>query len=65
MTLQSLLFKVKKYRLRKFSKNYDKQELQKYFALQKNPKTMLINKGLYEYGYFNFTFLDNMLSLIV
>ncbi|MGC9151781.1 MAG: hypothetical protein ACP5F6_08485 [Microbacter sp.] len=26
---------------------------------------MLINKGLYEFGYFNFTFLDNMLSLIV
>ena len=35
-------------------------------SLQKKPdKVMLINEGLYEYGYFNACFLENMMSLMV
>ncbi len=51
--------------------NYRKQigVLFTYFSCLKRPplggKIMLIDKGLYEYGYFNACFLENMMSLMV
>jgi hypothetical protein len=47
-----------------FAKNYCKSNLlQK--SKSKNAKFITICKGSYEYGYFNFTFLDNMLSSVI
>lgn len=62
--MQKIISKIKKYRLRKFALGYNKQKLQKQFK-KKCSKIMLINKGLYEYAYFDVAFLHNMLSLIV
>jgi hypothetical protein len=42
----------------------NKQKLLKNFE-RKNAKIVLINKGWYEYGYFNSAFLNNMLSLAI
>lgn len=60
-----LLLKIRQYRVRRFIDTYDKQKLEKQFHQSINPTMIVIKKGLYEYGYFNFTFLNNMLSLIV
>jgi hypothetical protein len=57
--------KYQKFRIRQFAKKYNKQALTKKYQYQKRPQLMLINHGLYEYGYFNFTFLANMLSSLI
>ena len=62
--VRKLISKIQRYDIRNFAANYDKQELQR--KLTKNKaKIMLINKGTYEYGYFNFAFAGNMISLIL
>lgn len=63
--IQSLNLKIRKYKLRRFIQTYDKQLLIQRAQKYKSQKVVLINQGLYEYGYFNFAFLDNMLSLII
>jgi len=62
--MQKIISKIKEYRLCKFESGYNKQVLQNKFQ-KKCSKTILINKGLYEYAYFDIAFLHNMLSLIV
>jgi len=59
-----LISKIQRYRIRNFAVNYDKAELQRKLAKNK-AKVMLISKGTYEYGYFNFAFASNMISLIL
>ncbi len=59
-SIEKILHKIKRYQVKHFADTYNKQDLSKH-----NKKVMLIDKGMYEYGYFNFTFLDNMLSLII
>jgi hypothetical protein len=60
-----LFSKIEKYKLRRFVATFNKQTFEKRNLKKKNQKVMLINQGMHEYGYFNFTFLNNMLSLIV
>jgi len=65
INFRNILLKIKKVRQQNFIVNCDTKKLKKKFQNGKSQKVMLINKGSYEYGYFNFTFLDNMLSSIV
>ncbi|MCL1868325.1 MAG: hypothetical protein FWF72_05200 [Paludibacter sp.] len=56
--------KFQRHQIRNFAANYNKQKL--HSKLTKNKaKIILINKGIYDYAYFNFAFVNNMISLIL
>lgn len=64
MNIKHILSKIKRMRMRRFAQKYDIDKLAEKLAKRK-AKVMLIDKGYYEYGYFNFAFLNNMVSLII
>lgn len=63
--LESFISTVKKIKLKLFIETYDKEKIQHRILKKKHPKIMYIDKGLYDYAYFDVAFLNNMLSLIV
>jgi len=64
MRINKIINKLRRWRVRCFAATYSKSQLEQKLK-KRNAKVMLINKGMYEYAYFNFTFLDNMLSSII
>lgn len=63
--LASFVSTFKKIKLKLFIETYDKEKIQNRILKKKHPKIMYIDKGLYDYAYFDVAFLNNMLSLIV